>query len=301
MATKKFTGLTAAGTLIGNELLMISQLSTTVTITATTLSAQASDNSYNDSGSGFVAAGFAVGDRVNVSGFTGNAANNILTGEITALTAAKMTIGGTDGDVIVDDAAGESVTISKWVSRRATVDEIVALAGGASGGVYEIPVLATAMTPRSTSGAAAGSSETATNKVMVETLDFDQTTDEFAQFAIPMPKSWNEGTLTAVFEWTAGAAGNVVWAIQALARGNDDPLDTAFGTAVTVTDGVTAAGDLMRTAVTAAMTAGGTPAEGDIVIFQVYRDADNGSDTLAADAKLISVRLFLTTNAADDS
>jgi len=82
------------------------------TKTATTISAVASDNSFNDSGNGFVTAGFEVGDVVAVSGFTGNVANNIASGVITALTAGKMTIGGTDGNVIVDDAAGESVTIA---------------------------------------------------------------------------------------------------------------------------------------------------------------------------------------------
>jgi hypothetical protein len=81
------------------------------TITATTISALAGDNSFNDSATGFVTAGFEVGQAVVVSGFTGDTANN-LTGIITALTAGKMTIGGTDGDVIVDDAAGESVTIT---------------------------------------------------------------------------------------------------------------------------------------------------------------------------------------------
>jgi hypothetical protein len=127
--TGHITDFTAAGTLTGDELLEVSQLSTTVRKVATTLSAQASDNSYNDSGAGFVTAGFAVGDRVNVAGFTGNAANNITVGVITALTAGKMTIGGTDGDVIVDDAAGESVTIAKWTTRRTTA---AALAGAGS-------------------------------------------------------------------------------------------------------------------------------------------------------------------------
>jgi hypothetical protein len=124
MTLKRITDLPAAGTLTGDELLEVSQLSTTVTITATTISAAASDNSYNDSGSGFVTAGFAVGDRVKVSGFTGNTANNIFVGIVTALTTAKMTIGGTDGDVIVDDAAGESVTITKWTSRRIELDDL---------------------------------------------------------------------------------------------------------------------------------------------------------------------------------
>lgn len=110
--------LPEAGSLTGEEIAWISQLSTSITISGTTISALASDNSFNDSGSGFVSAGFAVDDYVYVEGFTGNVVNNLFSGKITALTAGKMTIGGTDGDVIVDDAAGETVTISKWVSKR---------------------------------------------------------------------------------------------------------------------------------------------------------------------------------------
>lgn len=139
MVDRTITDLAAASTIIGDELVEISQLSTTVKITAATISALASDNSYNDSGSGFVAAGFAVNDRVTVTGFTGNAANNIFVGKITALTAGKMTIGGTDGDVIVDDAAGESVTITKWVTRRTPLPGRWRLAGGAyaSAGIWD--------------------------------------------------------------------------------------------------------------------------------------------------------------------
>lgn len=80
-------------------------------ITAATISAAAADNSYNDSGSGFLTAGFAVGQRVTVTGFTGDVANNITDGIITSVVAGKIIIGGTDGDVIADDAAGETVTI----------------------------------------------------------------------------------------------------------------------------------------------------------------------------------------------
>ena len=123
-----------ASSLTGDELLETARLSTTVTITATTISAAASDNSFNDSGSGFVTAGFAESDYVKVTGFTGDTANNIFIGQITALTAAKMTIGGTDGDVIVDDAAGESVTISKWESVRTSAQDVADLGGGGGGG-----------------------------------------------------------------------------------------------------------------------------------------------------------------------
>jgi hypothetical protein len=175
--------------------------------------------------------------------------------------------------------------------------------GGYSGGVESVPVLAGAMTPRTTSGAATGTSESATNKIMRSTLDFDGTSNEYAQFLFPMPKSWNESTVTAQFIWEApGGTGNVIWGIQGVSISDDDVIDAAFGTAQTVTDGVTATTDVMQSAFTSAITIGGTPAEGDLVCFQVYRDAANGSDTLnAIDAKLIAIRLNFTTNASDDS
>jgi hypothetical protein len=126
----KFSQLDAAGALAGTEVLALSKLSASITITAATISALASDNSYNDSGNGFVSAGFAVGQNVKVTGFTGDTANNIVSGRITVLTAGKMTIGGTDGDVIVDDAAGESVTITAWESKRSTAQDVADLASG---------------------------------------------------------------------------------------------------------------------------------------------------------------------------
>lgn len=194
-----------------------------------------------------------------------------------------------DGDVLTWDAgAGE------WVPAAPT-------GGGGSGGTYQVWVPATALTSRTTNGPSTGNSETTTNKIMVQTLDFDQSTDEFAQFQYRMPKSWNEGTVTMAFRWTATTTGNVVWGAQGVAISDDDAMDSAFGTAQTVTDGVTAANDCMESAATSAITIGGTPAEGDLVVFQVYRDADNGSDTLAADAKLLGVILTMVTNAADDS
>lgn len=136
MATTRISDLPAASVLAGTELIEVSRLSTDVEIEGTTISAQASDNSFNDSANGFVAAGFEVGNRVNVAGFTGNVANNLFVGTITALTAGKMTIGGTDGDVIVDDAAGESVTITKWISARTTAQEIANLGGGGGGSSF---------------------------------------------------------------------------------------------------------------------------------------------------------------------
>lgn len=87
---------------------------TNATITAGTISALAADDSFNDSANGFVAAGFKAGDHILVSGFTGTVANNA-TYKIVTVAVGKITVTNPDGTAatnIVDDLAGESVTIS---------------------------------------------------------------------------------------------------------------------------------------------------------------------------------------------
>lgn len=167
-------------------------------------------------------------------------------------------------------------------------------------GKQAIPVSASAMTPNTTNGAAQGTTETTTNKVMVRTLDFDTTTQEGAQFSIPMPKGWNEGTVTFQPLWTADSgSGTVVFELRGVALSDDDALDTAFGTGQTSTDTFLTAGDVHIGPESSAITIGGSPAEGDIVFFQIRRVP--ASDTLGVDARLISIRLFITTNAANDA
>lgn len=172
-------------------------------------------------------------------------------------------------------------------------------------GKQTFPVPASGMIQRLTTGAAQGQVETSTNKVQIVTLDFDASTIEYAQFSIPMPKGWDEGTITAQFGWSHAATTvnfGVVWALQAVALSNDDPQDAAFGTAVTVNDTGGTTNDLYITAETSAMTVGGSPAESDTVIFQVYRNATDGTnDTLAVDARLQWVKIFLTMNALNDA
>lgn len=90
-----------------------------VTKTATTLSAAAADDSFNDSGNGFITAGFKPGDLIVVSGFSGNVANNARF-RIKTVAAGKIVVtlpNGDEASVIVDDAAGESVTIATGGNR----------------------------------------------------------------------------------------------------------------------------------------------------------------------------------------
>lgn len=177
--------------------------------------------------------------------------------------------------------------------------------GGSTQGKQAIYVSAAAMRPSVSGGCAAlAAAATSANQPDLLTLDFDASTDEFAQFGVVMPKKWNAGTITARFHWTHGSTTTnfaVVWGIQAVAVGNDDAIGAAYGTAVTVTDTGGTTSDLYTSDETGAMTAAGTPAKEDMVYFRVYRDADAGGDTLAVDAKLIGVSLYVTTDADTDA
>ena len=169
-------------------------------------------------------------------------------------------------------------------------------------GKTAVPIPASAMVPNTTNGAAAGLTETTTNKVMYRTLDFDTSTQESAQFLIPMPKGWDEGAVTFQACWTAASgSGGVAFDLAGLACSDDDALDTAFGTAQQVTDTFITAGDVHWTAESSAITIAGSPAENDLVLFRVRRVPADAADTLGVDAKLIAIRLFIATNAKNDA
>lgn len=171
-------------------------------------------------------------------------------------------------------------------------------------GKQTIWVPAGAMIARTTNGPSTGTVETGTNKNMIKTLDFDTTTQEFAQFEVFMPKSWNLGTVTFIAVWSHAATTTnfgVAWALQGVARSDDDAQDVAFGTEQVVTDTGGTTDDLYITSESSAITIGGTPAAGDSVLFQVKRVPANGSDTMAIDARLQGVKILYTVNAGNDT
>lgn len=139
--------------------------------------------------------------------------------------------------------------------------------------------------------------ESATNKVMTGYLAFDAAAIEYAQFSFRAPNSLDESTgFKALFVWKeagAAAAHDCVWQIEMQAQGDADTLDSAWGTAVTVTD-TGAASKRYISSKTAAITPGGTWAAGDEILVQVSRKATDGADTLDVDAHLIEVVLIAT-------
>jgi hypothetical protein len=219
--------------------------------------------------------------------------------KISAETAASA-LGGTEAIPCVQGGA----------NRRLTPAQIFTYIRGAGldadlWGKHTVWVPAAAMRP-SVSGGCAPLALVAISAGQpdLSTLDFDAATDESAQFWVAMPKSWDEGPVTAQFLWshaTTTTTFAVIWGIQAVAFGDSDAMGASFGTAVTVTDTGGTTNDLWLSPETGAVTIAGTPTEGDAVCFKVYRDADAGGDTMAVDARLHGVRLYYTTNAGTDA
>lgn len=202
--------------------------------------------------------------------------------------------------VIVDDS-GNMSGVGTLATTGAITENGVAVNGA---GKHTVWIPATAMVSRTTNGPSTGTVETSTNKVMLKSLDFDTTTQEFAQFSIRMPKSWNESTVTFQATWSHAATTTnfgVVWALEAVAISDGDAGDAAFGTAQQVADTGGTTNTIYITAESSAITIAGTPAAQDWVVYQVKRVPSDGSDTMAIDARLHGITLFLTTDVNTDA
>lgn len=198
-----------------------------------------------------------------------------------------------------------TAAVTDYEDHRAGPGGVFDFAGVGTQGRHSVAIMAAGMTPSVSGGCAALATITsATNQPDLQSLDFDPSTIEYAQFAIPMPKKWNRGTITAKFHWSHASTSTnfgVVWGIQAVAVGDGDAIAAAYGTAVTVTDTGGTTSSLYISPETAAMTVAGSPAAEDLVYFRVYRNATDGADNLAIDARLHAVVLYLTTNAETDA
>jgi hypothetical protein len=146
--------------------------------------------------------------------------------------------------------------------------------------------------------------ETTALRPELKVLDFDASTAQYAQFAIAMPKSWNLGTVTYQVFWSPSTTntGNCIFGLQGVSCTEGDTADVVFGTAIEVTDaGIGTVEDVQMSAVSSDMTIAGSPADNDQTFFQLYRDAADGSDTFTGEARVLGIKLFYTTDAANDA
>jgi hypothetical protein len=171
-------------------------------------------------------------------------------------------------------------------------------------GKETIWVPAAAMYGPTTNPADAAQVETTAIRPDLKVFDFDASTKQYTQFTIAMPKSWNEGTLTYQVYWSPSTTntGNCIFGLQGVACADGDTIDVAYGTAIEVTDaGIGTVEDQQISSESSAMTVAGSPAAGEQSYFQLYRDAADGSDTFTGEARVLGIKLFFTTDAANDA
>jgi hypothetical protein len=246
--------------------------------------------------------------------------------KITELPAATLPLAGTEKAEIVQGGVNKQVNVSEFggggggtvTSVTGTTNRITSTGGAtpvididpaydaaitsAMVGVQDLFIPASYFSPTITSGCSPlTQNEIVTSLLNLQTLDFDNTTQENAQYVIVLPRKSTLTGFTYRVYWmaSAGVASETVrWALAAVAYSNDDPLTGAFGSFVTVDDALTAVNDLHITDETSSVAAA-SPSSGDLIAIQIQRQP--GSDNLAADARLIGVSMRITTTAAKDA
>ena len=169
-------------------------------------------------------------------------------------------------------------------------------------GTETMYVPATAMYASTTNGAEATQTELTAGNPELKAFAFDPSTAESVQFNVCFPKSWNEGTITYQTFWSASGTntGTGGYKLSGVSIANNVDYDTAFGTAVANT-ALAASGtqdDLMVNVVSGAVTIASAAADTN-TIFKLERNV--ATDTNSGDLRLVGVKIFFTTDAANDA
>ena len=169
-------------------------------------------------------------------------------------------------------------------------------------GLETMWVPATAMYPETTNGAELAQTVLTGGAPELKAFAFDTTTAEAVQFNVCFPKSWNASTVTFQTFWSASSTntGTGGFTLAGCSVGNDVDYDLAFGTPVANT-ALAASGtqdDLMVNVVSGAVTIA-SAADSTNTIFRLVRNT--GTDTNTGDLRLVGVKIFYTTDAANDA
>ena len=169
-------------------------------------------------------------------------------------------------------------------------------------GLETIYVPAAAMYPNTTNGCSNLTQVELSNGPELKCLDFADGADDFAQFTVSFPKSWNEGTVTFQAFWTVTGTntGTVAWGLSGISFADNAVINTAFGTQVVATAKAFSgtSNDMTVSAVSGAVTISNAAVDTQ-TYFQVSRDVS--ADSQSGAARLLGIKLFFTTNAANDA
>ena len=244
--------------------------------------------------------------KIDTGLFDTNGNESILfTATSSAINEITVTNAAASGDPAISATGGDTNIDLNLVAKGTGVVQSNGSALAVTG-KQTIWVPATAMYATTTNGCAdIDQTELTAGQPELKTLDFDPSSDENAQFTIAFPKAWDPSQLIMyqVF-WTANSTntGNCIWNLKGVAIADNDAIDTAFGTAVAITDAHSGtANDLNVTAQSGSVTIAGSPAADEDVFFNISRDANDGSDTFTGDAKLLGIKIFFATNLPNDA
>jgi hypothetical protein len=237
-------------------------------------------------------------------------ASGVLTvaGEVSMTT---LDIGGTNVTStaaelnILDGVTSTAAELNILDGVTSTAAEINRLDGVASAirtaGLETIYVPAAAMYPNTTDGSSDLEQVELSNGPELKCLDFAAAADDFAQFTVIFPKSWNEGTVTFQAFWTVTGTntGTVAWGLSGISFADNASINTAFGTQVVATAKAFSgtSNDMTVSAVSGAVTISNAAVDTQ-TYFQVSRDVSADSQT--GSARLLGIKLFFTTDAAND-
>ena len=222
----------------------------------------------------------------------------------TAAEGLILTGQGSTNDVTIKNDADADVLEIPTGTTNVTIAGALDVGGAKAkvAGVETIYVPAAAMYPNTTEGCADLTQVELSNGPELKCLDFDASSDEKAQFTVCFPKSWNEGTVTfqAFFTVTGTNTGTVAWGLGGVCIADDASINTAIGTTVVATAKAFSgtSNDMTVSATSGAVTISNAAVD-TMTYFQIMRDVS--ADTQTGDARLLGIKLFFTTDAANDA
>ena len=205
-------------------------------------------------------------------------------------------------------ATGDSILLGDATdsgnTKRDTVQGVIDLVHGATVGLQTIWIPAAAMRPTASGGCAAITDvATSANKPDMTVLDFDNGSDEHAQFQIAFPKSWDEGVIKYQVFWCSTAADTdpVHWGLKGVSVPDNSTIDVSYGTHINVADANQgAAEEMLVSPLSGNVTIAGAAVD-TVTFFDIFRDVSEETSGAAEDARLLGVKLFFTTNAENDA
>ncbi|CAN5751372.1 hypothetical protein BH23CHL7_BH23CHL7_17410 [soil metagenome] len=240
------------------------------------------DYSRTDHRHGREASGSPVASAVGDTGAAGSATTTARSDhrharEVFGAVQAQTSFGATSAD-------GTAATVARSDHRHGTP------ANPKLGVMF---VQAGGLLPHLTNGASGPSQiERPTNRQNAVVAEFPDGSQTDATFLTVMPSDYNGGTLVARFVWliATGSTQTCRWQLQARGYADAQTRDQACGTAQAVDDAGTAtAYQVLISGSTPAITPGGSPAGGNLMLFRASRLGAHANDTLTQTALLAGV------------